>query len=65
MKNNMSKSDRYVRAILAVLIGVFIFLNILKGPAAFALGVIAIVLLLTSLFGFCPAYTILGISTKK
>ena len=65
MKKNMSKSDRYLRAIVAVLIGVNIFLNILKGPAAFALGVIAIVLLLTSLFGFCPAYTILGISTKK
>ena len=65
MKNNMSKSDRYVRIIISVGIAAMILLNILTGPAAIALGILAVVFLLTSVVGFCPAYAILGISTKK
>lgn len=65
MKFNMSKSDRYIRLIFAIGIATLILLNILTGPAAIALGILAVVLLLTSVVGFCPAYAILGISTKK
>lgn len=65
MKKNMSTTDRYMRLIIAVVIGILVLLNVLEGPAAIALGVIAIVFLLTSLFGFCPAYMIFGITTKK
>ena len=65
MKKNMSTSDRYVRLIITVGIGALILLNVLKGPAAIVLGIIAFVFLLTTLTGFCPLYSIFGISTKK
>ncbi|HQS02367.1 MAG: hypothetical protein B7Y07_08515 [Halothiobacillus sp. 24-54-40] len=59
MKTNVGSIDK----ILRILVGL-----ILIGLAAFHVigvwGYIGIVPLLTGLFNFCPAYTLLGLNTK-
>ncbi len=64
MKKNMGTADRIIRTILAILIAVFYFTGQISGMAAIILGIIAIVFLITSFVGFCPAYVPLKISTK-
>ncbi|HOO90826.1 MAG TPA: DUF2892 domain-containing protein [Syntrophales bacterium] len=65
MKQNMGRMDRLIRTMLALVIIILYFTNNLTGLAAIILGIIALVLLLTSTFGYCPMYTVLGIRTNK
>ena len=50
---------------VALLIAVLYFTGLLSGLGAVVLGIVAVVLLLTSAIGFCPAYMLLGLSTKE
>lgn len=59
MKTNVGGADRIVRIILGLVIIVLGF--ILKSWW----GVIGFVPVITGLLNFCPAYTLLGVSTKK
>lgn len=63
MKKNMGTIDRGIRVALAALVAVLYVTHIISGTAAIVLGVIAVVFLLTSIVGVCPAYMPLGIST--
>lgn len=63
MKKNMGNSDRIIRIILAVVMAVLYFTNIITGIAGIVLLVLAGVFVLTSLVSFCPLYTLLGINT--
>lgn len=65
MKKNMGTVDRVVRILIAVVIAVLYFTDQITGTAAIILGIIAVVFLLTSLMGSCPAYLPFGLSTKK
>lgn len=65
MESNINSLDRIIRVILAVLVGVLYFANLISGTLAIVLGVVAIIFLATSLINFCPLYSILGISTRK
>ncbi len=65
MKKNIGLYDRLLRTALAVVVAVLYFAGQLSGTTAVILGVIAVVLLATSIVGFCPAYKVLGISTLK
>ena len=65
MKKNMGMIDRVVRTVIALVVAVLYFTDQITGTAAIILGIIAIVFLLTSLVGSCPAYLPLGLSTKK
>ena len=62
---NMGTADRAIRNLIAVAIGVPYFMDVISGTAAIVLGIIAVVFLLTSLVGSCPAYFPLKISTTK
>lgn len=64
MNKNMGTVDRVIRIIVALLIAALYFTGQITGTAAIILGVIAIVALLTSIIGICPAYVPLGLSTK-
>lgn len=64
MKQNMGGIDRVIRTSLAFVVAILYFTNNLSGIAAIVLGIFAIVFLLTSIFGFCPLYTVLGIRTN-
>jgi hypothetical protein len=65
MKKNMSRLDRIIRIAFAVLVAVLYFANVISGTWAVILGILAVVLLVTSLVGTCPMYALLGISTQK
>lgn len=64
MKINMSTADRVVRFLLAALVAVLYYLNIISGTVAIVLLVVAGIFLLTSFIGFCPLYKIFGISSN-
>ena len=64
MKLNMGKADRLIRIILAIVLAVLFFDNIITGLVG-AIGLaVAGILLLTSTFGICPLYALLGIKTR-
>ena len=65
MKRNMSNIDRLIRAILAVLL-VYLFIGeIVTGTFGIILVVLGVILLITSVIGFCPLYALFKISTFK
>ncbi|WPQ60600.1 DUF2892 domain-containing protein [Chitinophaga sancti] len=61
MKKNVGTVDGLIRVILAI-ITIFLFYNKILTDSLFM--IIAVILLLTSLTGFCPLYSLLGIKTK-
>lgn len=63
MKKNMGILDRLLRTTLAVIVGILYLTGQLTGTAAIILGVFAVIFLVTSSVGYCPAYALLGIST--
>jgi hypothetical protein len=65
MKKNVGTADRIIRAIMAVAIIALYFAGQITGTAVIILGILAVILLATSLVGICPAYLLLGISTVK
>ncbi len=65
MTRNMGVADRLIRTVIALGIAVAYFSGAINGTLAIVLGVIALVFLLTSLIGFCPAYAMLGLSTCR
>lgn len=65
MKKNMGTVDRLIRIGFAMGIAVLYFTGRINGTAAVILGVVGLVLLLTSLVGWCPAYVPLGFGTRK
>jgi hypothetical protein len=65
MKNNMGAADRIIRFVLAVLVLILYLTGTISGTLAIILGIIAIVFVITSFIGFCPAYVLLKLSTKK
>lgn len=65
MKRNMGIIDRSIRTVLAVVVAILYVTGTISGMAAIILGVIAVIFLVTSAVGFCPLYTVLGVSTDK
>jgi len=65
MKKNMGSADKIVRVLFAIIIAILYFTNQITGAAAIVLGVIAVVLILTSVMGFCPLYSMIKLSTIK
>jgi small-conductance mechanosensitive channel len=65
VSKNMGSADRIIRILLVLVVGVLILTHQLTGVAAIVLGILAVIFLLTSVMGFCPAYKPFGISTCK
>ncbi|WP_159523212.1 YgaP family membrane protein [Sunxiuqinia indica] len=65
MKKNMGIADRVIRTIVAVLIAILYFANIVTGTLAIVLLIFACILLLTSVVSFCPLYMPFGLRTCK
>lgn len=61
----MGSTDKMIRIIIAILIAVLYFMNIISGTLAIVLGVFAIIFALTSFISFCPLYLPFGINTSK
>jgi hypothetical protein len=65
MKKNMGAIDRGIRLVVAIALTILLAARVLSGVAAIVLGIIAVLLLVTSLTGSCLLYVPLKISTKK
>ena len=65
MKQNVGTADKYIRVLLAIVIAILYFTDVISGTLAIILGIIGVALIITSLFSFCPAYAVLKISTAK
>ncbi len=65
MKKNMGNFDRILRAAIAMALIALNAKGIIFGGIAVAAVIISVVFFLTSLFGFCPFYELLGISSRK
>ena len=65
MQKNVGAVDRLVRFVIGVILAVLVIANAVKGVGAVILGIIAILLLATSIFGFCGLYVPLKVSTLK
>ena len=61
----MGSTDRVIRVVVALVVGILIALGILKGTLAIVAGVLAGVFVLTSTFSFCPLYLPFKLSTYK
>jgi hypothetical protein len=65
MKRNMGIVDRSIRILIAMVVAVLFFLEIISGTLGIVLLIAAGVFVLTSIVSFCPLYTLLGINTCK
>ena len=63
MKKNMGSADRIIRLIIAAVIAVLFFTNVISGTLGIILLVAAVVFALTSAISFCPLYPLVGINT--
>ncbi|MBL7471574.1 YgaP family membrane protein [Robertkochia sediminum] len=65
LRKNMGQRDKLIRVVIAFVIAMLYYYNIISGYLGIAFMIVAIVLLLTSLFRFCPVYGILGKDTRE
>ena len=65
MKKNMGIFDRVLRIILAIVVAILIYMEILTGTAAIVIGIIAGIFLITSIIGICGLYSVVGVNTCK
>lgn len=61
----MGTTDRMIRIIVAVIIGILYYSGFISGTLAIVLLVLGGIFLLTSFVNFCPLYVPFGITTLK
>lgn len=62
---NMGTIDRIIRVIVAIIIAILYYTNVISGTLAIILLVLGGIFLLTSLVSICPLYLPFGIKTRK
>ena len=65
MTKNMGTMDRTVRLLVVAPIAALYYTDVVDGTLAIILGAVATVFLVTSAIGWCPTYTLLGVSTAR
>lgn len=65
MKKNMGSTDKTIRILIAVVIGILYYMGTISGTLGIVLLVLAGIFVLTSFMSFCPLYLPFGISTCK
>lgn len=61
----MGNVDRVVRVLVAVVVLILYFTHVITGTFAVILLILAGILVVTSLIGFCPLYGLVGFNTVK
>ncbi len=64
MKTNESTADRIIRIVVGAILAVLAITGVATGALAIVAWVLAALLLVTGVVGFCPAYALLHLSTK-
>jgi len=65
MKDNVGSTDRVVRLLVALTVAGLLLAGAVEGTLGVFLGILASILVLTSLVSFCPLYALFGISTRR
>jgi hypothetical protein len=65
MKKNMGGVDKIIRIIVAAVIAILYFTNVISGTLGIVLLALAGVFVLTSFISFCPLYVVLGLKTNR
>ena len=63
MKKNVGSADKIARLVMAAIFVALYFTNTVTGTLGIILLVLAGVFSLTSAIGFCPLYSLVGLST--
>ncbi len=64
-EKNMAVADRTIRTLLAAAVVALWATGAIGGMLALILGIVAAIFLITSLVGWCPLYTLLGVATRR
>lgn len=64
MARNVGASDRVVRIVVALVLGILVYLGTVGSVATIVCGVVAAYLLITGLLGRCIVYQLVGIDTS-
>ncbi len=62
---NMGSMDRSLRIVVAVLLAVLYYLNVISGVLGIVLIALAVIFILTSLVSTCPLYMPFKFSTRS
>jgi hypothetical protein len=65
MIKNLGSTDKVIRLLIAIVVAILYFSNVISGVLGIVLLILSIVFVLTSLIGFCPLYFIFGIKTNS
>ena len=65
MKKNMGAADKIIRILLAVIVVLLYYMELISGTLAVVLLILSGIFILTSFLSFCPLYTPFGINTRK
>ncbi|MHB8890526.1 MAG: YgaP family membrane protein [Candidatus Limnocylindrales bacterium] len=65
IKTNESTADRLIRIVVGIGLAALGVAGVVSGPLAVVAWVVAGVLLVTGVVGFCPLYAVLHVSTKS
>jgi hypothetical protein len=65
MKKNMGTIDKAIRILVAVVVVILYFTNVISGVLAIILLALSVIFVVTSLLSFCPLYLPCGINTRK
>ncbi len=64
LKQNMGTLDRVLRVCAGIVL-LLLAMFVVAGTTAIVLAIITLPLFIPGITGFCPTYTLLGISTKR
>ena len=64
-EKNMAAADRAVRTLVAAAVIALWATGAIGGTLALILGIVAAIFLVTSLVGWCPLYTLIGVATRR
>lgn len=63
MTKNMGTADKVIRIVIAAVIGLLYYMDVISGTSAAVMLGIAGIFILTSFIGFCPLYYPFGFNT--
>lgn len=63
MKKNMGSADRIIRIVVAAVVAILFWQNIVTGTLAYVLLGLAGIFVATSFVSFCPIYALVGLNT--
>jgi hypothetical protein len=65
MKKNVGSIDKGIRILVALILVVLYFTNVISGTLGIIILALSAVFVITSLLSFCPIWKVLGLNTMK